>query len=91
MAYDQDTKDAMQREFALYVGMQLRLRRTELGLKISEVAEMTGITEASISRLERGELDVRLSTLALLRSALALEIDIDSPSKPLERRYKARN
>ena len=76
MAYDKVVLEAMQRDFAQYVGMQIKLRRTEMRLTQREVSELTGITEAQLSQLERGLADVRLSTLARLRSALALDIEI---------------
>lgn len=66
----------MQRDFAQYVGLQIKLRRTELRLTLRDVADATGITEAALSKLERGLADVRLSTIALLRSALSLDIEI---------------
>lgn len=74
--FDTQVKEAIQRDFALYVGMQVKLRRTALGLTLRDVSEQTGITAAALSKIERGEADVRLSTLALLRSALALDITI---------------
>lgn len=77
MAYEPIVKEAMVRDFATYVGMQLRLRRIELGMTMDDVVSQTGITKAQISKIERGEADVKLSTLAVLRSALALNITIE--------------
>lgn len=74
MAYDIPTKEAMIRDLALYAGMQIKLRRVEMGMTLKDVSDMTGITPAALSKIERGETDMRLSTLALLRSALALDV-----------------
>ncbi len=77
--YDIQVRAAMARDLASYLGMQIKLRRTELRMTIKELSELTGITEAAISKIERGETDCKISTIALLRSALALDIEV----KPL--------
>lgn len=77
MAYDPIVKEAMIRDFATYVGMQIKLRRTELRISQRDISELTGITQAQLSKIERGDADVKLSTLALLRSALALNITVE--------------
>lgn len=79
MAYDPVVKEAMIRDLAIYVGMRLKLRRTEARMSLDALSELTGVTKAQLSKIERGETDVKLSTLALIRSALALDIVI----KPL--------
>lgn len=40
------------------------------------LSELTGVTKAQLSKIECGETDVKLSTLAVLRSALALDITV---------------
>ena len=77
MAFDKLQKEAMQRDLAQYVGMQIRLRRTELKMTLRDVADLVGVTPAALSKIERGETDVKLSTLALLRSALVLSIEVE--------------
>lgn len=77
MAYDPVVKEAMIRDFAKYVGMQIKLRRIEAGMSQDKLSELTGITQAQLSKIERGDSDVKLSTLALLRSSLALNITIE--------------
>lgn len=77
MIYAPEVKDAMIRDFATYIGMQIRLRRTELGLSQNDVVAQTGITQSQLSKIERGEADIKLSTLAILRSALALKITVE--------------
>lgn len=69
-------KAAMQRDLALYVGDEIRMARLRRKLSQKELAEMCGITQAALCKIERGETDVKLSTLALIRSALALNITI---------------
>lgn len=76
MAYPPEEKAGMQRDLALYVGMQIKLRRTEARMTIADLSELTGITPAALCKIERGTADVKLSTLALIRSALALDITI---------------
>lgn len=77
MAYDPVVKEAMIRDLATYVGMQLKLRRTEARMSLDALSELTGVTKAQLSKIERGETDVKLSTLAVLRSALALDITVE--------------
>lgn len=45
-------------------------RRKELGLTQEELAEKAGVSQAYISRLERGKLDPRLSTMRKIRAVL---------------------
>ncbi len=75
--YSKEIKESMIRDFATHVGIQIRLRRTKMKLTLYNVSNMTGITQAQLSKIERGEADMKLSTLAILRSALALDIRID--------------
>ena len=77
MAYSQVEKAARQRDLAQYVGMQIKMRRTEGRMTIAQLSELTGITSAAICKIESGETDVKLSTLAVIRSALALDISIE--------------
>lgn len=39
----------------LYVGRVIRQKRKDLGLKQSELAEMVGISEKHLSKIETGE------------------------------------
>lgn len=80
-----EQKETMTADFAAELGLQLKLRRTEMRLTIRQLSELTGITAAAISQIEQGKKDLRLSTLAVLRSALACEISITKiPIKPSE-------
>ena len=64
-------KKMLRNDLAESIGMAVKLRRTELRMTIKDVAKATGMTEAAISRIEQGKTDVKLSTLAVLRSVLA--------------------
>lgn len=69
-------KEACIRDLKAYVGDAIRMARLRRRLSQRELAELTGITEATICKIERGDTDVKLSSLALIRSALALDITI---------------
>ncbi len=72
-------KEACIRDLKTYIGDSLRMARLARRMSQRELAGLTGITEAAICKIERGDTDVKLSTLALIRSALALDIAV----KPL--------
>lgn len=77
MSYEPIVKEAMIRDLATYVGMQIRLRRVELRMTAEQLSELSGISRPQISKIERGEADMKLSTLAVLRSALNLKITVE--------------
>ena len=81
---DAEKKQQLASDLAQAVGMQIKLRRKELKMTIEEVAQSTGMTLAAISRIEQGKSDVKMSTLAVLRSALGFEISISKISVPAE-------
>ena len=49
--------------------VQLKMARAALGLRVRELAEMTGITANTISRIENGS-DAKQSTITAIRQAL---------------------
>jgi transcriptional regulator with XRE-family HTH domain len=49
--------------------VQLKMARAALGLGVRELAEMTGITANTISRIENGS-DAKQSTITAIRQAL---------------------
>ena len=73
---DKEKKKQLASDLAQAVGMAIRLQRTERRLSLDDVAAQTGITKAALSRIENGETDMKMSTLAVLRSVLALELSI---------------
>lgn len=60
---------------------QLKRRRVALGLSQADVASRAGIEQSQVSKLERG-LDVRLSTLMKILTALDLDLDIVPRARP---------
>lgn len=69
-------KDAAIRDLKQYIGDKIRMTRISRRLSQRDLSELTGITVAAICKIERGETDAKISTLAVLRSALALDITI---------------
>ncbi len=53
------------------VGAFIRERRNELGWTQSELAEQAEIPQADISRIERGQLDARWSTMQRIFNTLS--------------------
>ena len=56
------------------LGLALRQRRRELGLRQSQVAEQAGVRTATVSAVENGASGVKLSTVFALLAALGLEL-----------------
>ena len=59
---------------AYYYGVILRDRRKELKMTQSELAEKTGTARSYISRIERGDTDMQLSSFFRIVHALKMEI-----------------
>ncbi len=57
----------------VFVGEQLKNLRTLRALTQAEVAERAGLTTATVARVERNEIEPRMTTLRKL--AAALEVD----------------
>lgn len=57
-------------EFGLQLGVVIRERRTELGLRLVEVAEQTGLSHSFLSQLERGKTRASMRSLFAIASAL---------------------
>ena len=53
---------------------QLREARLARGLSQRELGERSGVPQAQLSRIEAGEVDLRLSTLTAVANALELEV-----------------
>ena len=77
---DEITKEAIIRDLQLYVGNEIRLARLARRMTLRSLSEATGITPAALCKIEHGETDMKLSTLAILRSAMVLDITV----KPLD-------
>ncbi len=57
----------------VHIGERLRKQRTRRALTQAELAERSGVTTATVARIERDEIEPRMPTLRKL--AHALEVD----------------
>jgi HTH-type transcriptional regulator/antitoxin HipB len=62
---------------AKQIGAVIRRARRRAGISQTDLGAKIGLRQATISRLERGEAEMLLSTLLDALSALGLEIIID--------------
>lgn len=64
------------------IGTQLRALRLQQNLTTRELAELTGLNQSHIVRIEGGRYDIRLSTLDTITEALGAGISIEKKYKP---------
>jgi transcriptional regulator with XRE-family HTH domain len=57
----------------VYIGERLKRQRTRRALTQAELAKRAGVTTATVARIERDEIEPRMTTLRKL--AQALEVD----------------
>jgi transcriptional regulator with XRE-family HTH domain len=57
----------------VYIGERLKRHRTRRALTQAKLAERAGVTTATVARIERDEIEPRMTTLRKL--AHALEVD----------------
>lgn len=57
----------------VHIGERLRKQRTRRALTQAELAERAGVTTATVARIERDEIEPRMTTLRKL--AQGLEVD----------------
>ena len=62
---------------AKQIGAIIRRTRRKAGITQTELGNRIGLRQATISRLERGEAETKLSTLTNVLTALGLEIIVD--------------
>ena len=67
------TKKPDQLKWAEQIGANLRQRRKSLGLSLEDLSRLSGSTVPTLSNIERGKRDVKLSTLVGLAAALRVE------------------
>lgn len=67
-------EDATTKQWIETVGNKLRERRKALGLSLADLSRLSGSTVPTLSNIERGRRDVKLSTLISLATALRLEL-----------------
>jgi ribosome-binding protein aMBF1 (putative translation factor) len=58
------------------IGVRLRAAREAAGLSLKDMAERSGMGKAALSRLENGERNPTVDTLAKFAAALGKEIDV---------------
>ena len=61
-------------EWAKQIGSALRNRRKGLGLSLEDLSRLSGSTVPTLSHIERGTRDVKLSTLVSLSAALRIDL-----------------
>lgn len=69
MNLDTDTQ-----RWAQQIGQQIRTHRKAQGLTLDDLSRISGATVPTLSHIERGTRDVKLSTLVGLAKALRLEL-----------------
>lgn len=60
--------------WAAAIGGKLRERRKLLGLSLEDLSRLSGSTIPTLSNIERGKRDVKLSTLVSLANALRIDL-----------------
>lgn len=60
----------------LEIGKKIREARHAKGLKLEEVAKMSGLSFATVSRVELAAFDPKLSTVIRIANALGIRIEI---------------
>ncbi len=63
------------------LGQILKSARSQKGLTQEQAGKLVGITQAMLSRIERGETHIRIDTLFRLLAALELEMAIQPRNK----------
>lgn len=72
-----EEREAFNKEaVASYYGMILKERRKELNLTQEVLAEKSGLKRTYISKIEKGETDVQISSLVRIVNALGLKLAI---------------
>ena len=61
-------------KWAEKIGVNIRSRRKHLGLSLEDLSRLSGSTVPTLSNIERGTRDVKLSTLVSLSLALRIEL-----------------
>lgn len=69
-------------KWAVKIGKRLRTRRKEVGLSLTDLSRLSGSTASTLSHIERGTRDVKLSTLVALADALRIDLaDLVAPQE----------
>ncbi len=62
---------------AIMLGEQIRRLRRERGLTQGALAERAGVTQAAVARVEVGDAEPKLSTLARISEALGAQLIVE--------------
>ncbi|MBS99892.1 MAG: XRE family transcriptional regulator [Oceanospirillaceae bacterium] len=57
-----------------YIAMQVKSKRMEMGLKITDVARIAGLSQGMVSKIENAQVSTSLETLSRLCDAIGLPI-----------------
>ena len=60
---------------AILIGKQIRLARRQKGMSVEQLAEQIGIEPASLSHIESGNRQTKLSTLVKIADKLEVSLD----------------
>ena len=66
--------DPQVREWAAAIGRELRNRRRAAGLTLEQLSLLSGAAVPTVSHIERGNRDVKLSSLVLLARAVNADL-----------------
>jgi HTH-type transcriptional regulator / antitoxin HipB len=66
---------------ALKLGLTVRVRRLELGLKQAELAELAGCSTRFVHTVEAGKATIRLDKLLDVLDVLGLHLSIEGPGR----------
>ncbi len=77
-------EDSSRLRLEQYIAMRVKSKRTEQGLKITDVARIAGLSQGMISKIENAQVSTSLDTLSRLCDAIGLPIsqlftDYDRP------------
>lgn len=72
-----------EKAYAKAIGEALKARKEKIGLTFDDLAEMSGVSRANVSRIFYGTVDVRMSDLRRLAEALDVAVDkvLDAATK----------
>lgn len=75
LKYNLDTNDNLQIENNL--GLLIKKKRTEKKLSQKDLSNLTGITQANISNIEKGKANITIAQLKKIAQSMNLKIKIE--------------
>lgn len=64
-----------EKAYAKAIGEALKARKEKIGLTFDDLAEMSGVSRANVSRIVYGTVDARMADLRRLAEALDISVD----------------